>query len=506
MFEQKLNELLKTTEIKLQKATYNKGTNSLSLVLSYPENVVLTTELRNNIKQQATQIAQQFCPNVSVSLKKAFVDQFMVQTAAKKIISANFPLIFAFADNSLKVNSQNGAHSIEITVDNDLADYVKTKNVSQQIEEKLSQELSVNVPTKINFADLSQTQPEPPPIDDIEVQAPTEHRFIKVFNKEKFVGEEIQSKPLYISDVKSAADSLTICGQIQFYSMREFTTKAGKQRNIAKFTLKDPTGEFHCFMFVSETNKPKMEKLADTIEVLVEGECTDGQFGGLELKVKNIMLCEIEKNFTEEVRFKPVPKSYKCTFPEKLEHKEQISLFQPEHKVSDYLQNNDIVVFDLETTGLNFLDSEIIEIGAIKIKKGSIISEKFSTYVKPNGKIPKEITELTGITNDDVKNGSSLQDALADFYKFTRNTTLVGHNVNFDYGFIAYYGKKVGYDFSKDPKHDTYALATKYVSGLKNYKLKTVAEHFGISLKNAHRAYHDAYATAEVYLKLNELM
>ena len=152
------------------------------------------------------------------------------------------------------------------------------------------------------------------------------------------------------------------------------------------------------------------------------------------------------------------------------------------------------------------MDSEIIEIGAIKIRKGGVISEKFSTFVKPSTKIPAEITQLTGITDEDVETGISLEDAIADFYKFTRGATLVGHNVSFDYGFIAYYGKKVGYDFSQNEMQDTYGLAAKNVKGLKNYKLKTVAEHFGVSLKNAHRAYHDAYATAEVYLKLHEMM
>ena len=92
-----------------------------------------------------------------------------------------------------------------------------------------------------------------------------------------------------------------------------------------------------------------------------------------------------------------------------------------------------------------------------------------------------------------------------DFYKFTRGAALVGQNVSFDYGFLSYFGKKYGYNFETEME-DTWQLAMQNLRGLKNYKLKTICAKLGVSLENAHRAVHDATATAECFIKLYEII
>ena len=162
-------------------------------------------------------------------------------------------------------------------------------------------------------------------------------------------------------------------------------------------------------------------------------------------------------------------------------------------------------VVDLETTGLNDgyngrKADNIIEIGAVKIEKGSI-TEKYSTFVACHEPIPWEITKLTGITSKDLQGAPTVAQAIKRFYEFSRDCTIVGHNILFDYGFIRYYGKQYGLEFNNDII-DTYLMSREKLYGeVENYKLSTVAEYFGI-IFDPHRALAHAEATVKILLAL----
>ena len=166
-----------------------------------------------------------------------------------------------------------------------------------------------------------------------------------------------------------------------------------------------------------------------------------------------------------------------------------------------FIKNNNLVVFDLETTGLEYsAGAKILEIGAIKVENGQM-TDKFECFVNPEMKIPKDATAVHGIKDEDVKDAYNYQKVLRDFYKFTRDRYLVGYNVEFDYGFIKFYGKKCGYNFDNQ-RIDVLKMATKNVKGITRFKLGIVADALGISLENAHRAINDTRATVDVFLKL----
>lgn len=99
------------------------------------------------------------------------------------------------------------------------------------------------------------------------------------------------------------------------------------------------------------------------------------------------------------------------------------------------LEDITYVVFDLETTGLNAYDEEIIEIGAVKVKNNRVI-ETFDELINPHRIIPEKITSITTITNDMVKDKRDCVDVLNDFLAFAKDTTLVAHNASFDLSFI----------------------------------------------------------------------
>ena len=158
------------------------------------------------------------------------------------------------------------------------------------------------------------------------------------------------------------------------------------------------------------------------------------------------------------------------------------------------------VIFDLETTGFSASTCEIIEFGAVKIRKGEII-DRFSRFVKPQSSIPEEITRLTSITNEMVADASSIEEILPEFLAFTEGALLIAHNANFDTGFVRAAAQKCGIPF-ENPYLDTVAISRYVNPSLKNHKLDTIAEDYGFGDFHHHRAVDDAEVLAKIYLEM----
>ena len=170
---------------------------------------------------------------------------------------------------------------------------------------------------------------------------------------------------------------------------------------------------------------------------------------------------------------------------------------------NDTIKGKTYVVFDIETTGLDVSSDEITEIGAVKIVDGQI-KEKFASFVKPTKSIPREVTELTGITNEMVADAPEAEFVLQEFYDFAKDAILCGHNIiGFDLKIVKRMGNEVGIDFDNEVL-DTLNLARVSHLLVSNFKLGTIVKYLGLTLEGAHRAWNDAYATAEVLLKLCE--
>ncbi|HJA65429.1 DNA polymerase III subunit epsilon [Lachnoclostridium sp. An169] len=158
------------------------------------------------------------------------------------------------------------------------------------------------------------------------------------------------------------------------------------------------------------------------------------------------------------------------------------------------------IAFDVETTGLDPQENEIIEIGALKVRDGKV-ADRFMEFIHPLSPISTYITGLTGITNDMVADARPRKQVVSDFIDFCEDDVLIGHNVSFDYSFMKCSAARDGMAFEK-LGIDTLKIAQKVHSSLDSKSLGSLCEYYHIENKSAHRAYHDALATAKLYQTL----
>ena len=331
-------------------------------------------------------------------------------------------------------------------------------------------------------------------------------RKIDVEDVQPLFGNFINQKPQYIIDVTRPEKSVTLCGMVE--GIKEVVTNSGY--TLFKFDLSDFTGKISVIVFSDDKIYLKLKELQVGDQILLNGQVKENSFSQeLEMHAYRICRCKILEEKFESSLSRPVPEAYVIVKPEKFEKEEQGNLFS-EKRVSPKLLGKSFVVFDFETTGKNYLSCKIIEIGAVKVVDG-VITETFSTFVNPECKISREITELTGITDDMVEHAPTFPEIISDFYKFCYGSTLIAHNIEFDIGFLKFNTKDSGFNFS-NPQIDTLALSRKYFRSLqggvdtpKNFKLGTLAEFLGVSRENAHRATDDSIMAADIFIKLVEM-
>lgn len=160
----------------------------------------------------------------------------------------------------------------------------------------------------------------------------------------------------------------------------------------------------------------------------------------------------------------------------------------------------DFIVFDLETTGLKPTTEEITEIAAVLVRDGEI-RDSFQTYVNPHKPIPPEITELTGISDDTVRDAPELSDAVARFLEFAGDRVLVAHNAGFDMSFLKAACSRLSIE-REFTYIDTLELSRILLSHLNRFKLNILAKELQVGPFAHHRASEDAAVLARIWIKL----
>lgn len=318
-----------------------------------------------------------------------------------------------------------------------------------------------------------------------------------------YIGKIVNLAPAFISAVDRESKFVVVCGKVSLLKRIDIKNPKPKRNDhFYVFTLEDVSGSITCKIFQAKKYNKLCEEL-DGKEIIIMGESVNNTFSkDIEIVAKEISTCKIPEDLEDpSERSKEVARDYAVVFPEDIEIYSQENLFEGGKTASQRVAEKRIVCFDLETTGLDPKIDTIIEIGAVEIVNG-VITKKFSTLVNPNRILPPIITQITGIKDEDLQDQPTIEEVFPDFFKFCDGAVLCGHNSKgFDMKFIYGEASRQGYVFTNDV-WDTLEIARILVKGTANFKLGTLCEHFGIDLSNAHRAYHDAIATAELLIEI----
>lgn len=477
----------------LKKITVEKGTVTFSLVtdLSYTKADV----------EYAEQVTKNYVPapyRTQVSVVKAVPDAEGVRAAILQIIQSKFPSASAFLS----------AGDVEVVVDSSGGRFFLA--VGREERERLSRsalldEVSRELARGFCGAWIGDFRTQERPLAEIEHEKIAVAEKIvapRVFEIENYVAIDgaAPTIALYCADLEGEQSSVTLCGTITY--IEERMTK--KEKPFFRITVSDGSGQVQASYFSRKATLEKVRGLKRGDVICMTGEHTlfNGSFS---FTAKMLDFGTPPEGFIPKQReSRAVPAAYATVFPEPLSDLSQADFFG---KVSlpDVFVNQKFVVFDIETTGLNTNPvgremDRIIELGAVKIENGKIC-EKFSSFVACPVRLSAEIINLTGITDEMLIGAPDIKEVIADFFKFCDGCVLVGHNIiGFDGKFIRYYGEKEGYLF-EHRQCDTVTFAQEVLMGLKNYKLNTIAAHYGFEF-NHHRAFDDAFVTAKIFMEL----
>ncbi len=160
------------------------------------------------------------------------------------------------------------------------------------------------------------------------------------------------------------------------------------------------------------------------------------------------------------------------------------------------------VAVDLETTGIGTKREKITEIGMVKVVDG-VVTDTYHTLVNPYREIPERVVELTGITDEMVKDAPGIEAVLPEVLAFCEGFPLLGHQIIFDFGFLTQASVNAKLKFEKDGI-DTLKLCRYLMPGAEKKNLGAACAYFGINPDTAHRALSDAMSAHLLYEKLKE--
>lgn len=523
----------------LKSALLKKDADFCVIEIFYKDGMLLSAEAKQNIISKAIEILpKQF--KYDFKFIKNFISEERISDDFVKFMEKTFPSV-SYKLESVKLEDLR--FLIKTKIDNNSYEHAKQKKFVETVQnyfKKLYEDYDFACEIskdEVYVEDQTELLKQSYVEEEVDIFA---KRKIEVTDIVQIVGEQFEPVADYIVDKTVPEESVVVCGKIKLIKdivlkprtrrkqedeqaenaeeqteevsaepveveQQEPAETTGYQRKMYKWTLEDFTGSIGCVFFSNKENQSKLEKLDVGSVIVIRGKLEEDKFSkGVSLMVKDIAYCSLPEKFEEYIEYKKEKPFYEWVEPEPVVVYRQDTLmnFANSDECCEYLKGKTFVCFDFETTGLHFeTGDKIVEIGAVKIVDGKI-TEKFMCFVDPEKHIPAEASAISGIVDEDVAGAPKDYEALQDFYKFTRGAILTGYNIiNFDMVFLKGQGKNCRWNFDNEVV-DTFKLAQKFVHGVKNYKLGTIAEKLGVVLDNAHRAVFDALATAEVFIKL----
>lgn len=460
---------------------------------------------------------------------------------------------FGFADGSVSLTVPDGA---QLLID------AKTPEF---LERFISETFDKRVKVSINSGKTAVTIDSPEYVEmqsknvniDIPKEAPPERKKpkqeyddlpISLTNAKVIFGSRIKSKPVALKGVSIEDGNVTVWGSVFALQIRD--TRDGK-RKIITFNITDKTNSFTVKIFETSQNCETLVKnISDGVCVMLRGHVEyDDYIKSYCIKANSVMLIDrievgddapekrvelhMHTNMSAMDGMTPAKKLVERAikwghravaitdhgvvqaFPEAAAAAKGSDIkiiygmegYFVDDSVKAFSGSSDMpldgtfIIFDVETTGLRTGVDRLTEIGAVKYVDGAEKS-RFQTFVDPERPIPQNIVELTGITDSMVAGAPKEGEAVRKFFEFCgEGSVLVAHNASFDTEVIRSVCERNGIEYNYS-HIDTLVLAQSLISGIKNYKLDTISNHFKLPKFDHHRADEDAGALAAIFEKL----
>lgn len=373
--------------------------------------------------------------------------------------------------------------------------------------------------------------------------------------------EIVKGKRIYantntpIGSIREKMSNVVIWGDVFEYAEKEIKNKKGEEKRIVTVGITDYTSSISIKDFQNKDDENIYKKLKEGTTVVVRGRVDFDTFDNeLQVKANDIMLvkrikrtdkCEEKRvelhmhtNMSTLDAVTPVEKlinqafswGHKAiaitdhggvqAFPAAYDCVQGIRKGGGDFKViygceaysvddcadavdlyKDAPLTGQLIVFDLETTGFSPTGERIIEYGAVKLNNLDL-GETFSEFVNPGKEVPPRITELTGITNDMVKDAPPQEEILRKFIEYCGpDPVLIAHNAGFDTSFIRAACERYGIEFNFTTV-DTVVMSRGMLTELKKHKLDVVAKALGLGEFDHHRAFEDAKMLGRIFIKL----
>ena len=481
---------------------------------------------------------------------------FLIRAVKENIAAANGFLDsaeFGFADGSVSLTVPDGA---QLLID------AKTPEF---LERFIDETFDKRVKVSINSGKTAVTIDSPEYVEmqsknvniEIPKEAPPERKKpkqeyddlpISLTNAKVIFGSKIKSKPVALKGVSIEDGNVTVWGSVFALQIRD--TRDGK-RKIITFNITDKTNSFTVKIFeMSQNCETLVKNISDGACVMLRGHVEyDDYIKSYCIKANSVMLIDrievgddapekrvelhMHTNMSAMDGMTPAKKLVERAikwghravaitdhgvvqaFPEAAAAAKGSDIkiiygmegYFVDDSVKAFSGSSDMpldgtfIIFDVETTGLRTGVDRLTEIGAVKYVDGAEKS-RFQTFVDPERPIPQNIVELTGITDSMVAGAPKEGEAVRKFFEFCgEGSVLVAHNASFDTEVIRSACERNGIEYNYS-HIDTLVLAQSLISGIKNYKLDTISNHFKLPKFDHHRADEDAGALAAIFEKL----
>lgn len=474
--------------------------------------------LDDRLKKKVTKIASELVPDdvkVKVLFVKTSSDEKTLRSKIIEFMYEQHKTVYGVFNSADYKFDNNGYYcEVTITLEKFVYDYAKGIGLDKQIAEYLDtvamEEFTV-VFSEIPNSSTMVIEDVLPVFDTVDIHL-IDAKPIEYYYR----GGGIAGYPRYISDITSRekdVDGVCLCGVISEVKGRLIKSK--KPRPNAKnefilysFLLNDTTGRVKVKFFEKTVKNVDWEQVfVDGAQLIFSGDYKYDNYENKYIYMAST-IASAQINFDSintKIDFNRDFGRYRCIMPEPYEDIAQDDMFDIGFSDDNGIfKNTRFTVFDLETTGLSTETDEIVEIAGIKIIDGKF-TEQFSTFVRPSIEIPQEVSEKTNITQKMVENAPLPKDVIPDFYRFCKDTVLVGHNIsNFDIPLLNTQAKKYKYEFNNE-FIDTLVMARANLHGMSKYNLGAVCAKLNVPLINAHRAINDVAANAKAFIKLMKL-